>query len=110
MQLGFVSLTVAEFRWFLPKEDNDCNKVPQHTFTGTPLALKDSNHFVCWKDLAKTPLGPFEVLSGRRAAIMDGVRNIAGGHFQGEDFKLGDCGEECCDLIHPVDIERLFIK
>ena len=75
--MTYICMANAEFKWFLSKQYNDCEEVPENTFTGTPIAIKDAKHFVCWRDVEK---------------------NI---EWKGETFKLGDCGDKCCDLVSP---------
>ena len=78
LQVTGLTLAAAEFEWFLSRKYNDCEDVPAKTFNGTPIARKDTKHFVCWRDSAKKP------------------------EWTGETFKLGDCGDKCCDLVSPV--------
>ena len=77
LQVTYISVATAEFQWFLSRKYNDCEEVPEDTFTGTPIARKEAKHFVCWRDMDKNP------------------------EWTGETFKLGDCGENCCDLVSP---------
>ena len=78
LQVTFISIAAAEFEWFLSKKYNDCEEVPAITFIGTPIARKDAKHFVCWRDVDKNP------------------------EWTGETFKLGDCGDDCCELLSPA--------
>ena len=78
LQVTLLSAVGAEFQWFLSRKYNDCKDVPEKTFTGTPIARKDTKHFVCWRETEK------------------------GSDWTGETFKLGDCGDKCCDLVSPV--------
>ena len=98
----FVSFAMSEFQWFLPKDGADCEKVPREVFTGAPIALKGAEHFVCHRDTDNTPVTAFERALGLRAGVLDGFRGAEGGHWHGENFKEGDCGDRCCDLIPPV--------
>ena len=88
LQVTLLSAVTAEFQWFLSRKYNDCKDVPEKTFIGTPIARKDTKHFVCWRETEK------------------------GSEWTGETFKLGDCGDKCCDLVSPVGyhmIHTLFI-
>ena len=71
-------MAMAEFQWFVSRKSNDCKDVPEKTFTGTPIGRKDDKHFLCWRDED---------------------RSI---EWKGELFTIGECGENCCNLISPV--------
>ena len=86
LQVTLLSAVTAEFQWFLSRKYNDCKDVPEKTFIGTPIARKDTKHFVCWRETEK------------------------GSEWTGETFKLGDCGDKCCDLVSPVGYHTNKLK